>query len=202
MFFEYEPNLPEQFFNGKDLKPGYISSPIPIGGLQLQYERKATPNIKRETKQGTRTTPGQSALYIYKDPTVAATEAATQATLKVFQDQAAEAANYRTETMKIAEQAKSERTAAEKMMEDYRNMLIQEADTKRAAQEQADIALRTSEANRAMSGRAPNLQIAAASQTPQTAGTQPFKRRRLQMMQPGSQTLSGLNIGTSNLLNI
>jgi amino acid permease len=56
--------------------------------------------------------------------------------------------------------------------------------------------------NLAMSQRTPNLQISPASQTPQTAGTQPFKRRKLQMMQPGSQILSGLNIGTSNLLNI
>ena len=191
------PALPEKFFNGKDLKPGYISSATPITGLQLQYEREATPDRRRANKHGGYTIPGQPGLYIYKDPA----KVAEERTLAIFEKQAAEAEAYRTETMKIAEQAKSERTAAEKMMEDYRNMLIQEADTKRAAQEQADIALRTSTANLAMSGRTPNLQIAPASQTPQTAGTQPFKRRRL-MMQSVSPLSSSLNIGLSNALNI
>ena len=192
------PALPEKFFNGKDLKPGYISSATPITGLQLQYEREAIPDRRRQTPQGGGyTVKGKPGLYVYKDPATVAEER----TLEIFKEQAADAKAYRTETMKIAEQAKSERTAAEKMMEDYRNMLIQEADTKRAAQEQADIALRTSTANLAMSGRTPNLQIAPASQTPQTAGTQPFKRRRL-MMQSVSPLSSSLNIGLSNALNI
>ena len=196
---KYKIALPEKYFDGSKLKPGYIRTGAPIEGLALEYSDPGRKPLTGYVKGQKKTfVSGTNPFYIYKDPA----KVAEERTLALFQQQAEEAAAYRTETMKIAEQAKSERTAAEKMMSDYRDMLIQEADTKRAAQEQADIALRTSEANRAMSGRAPNLQIAAASQTPQTAGTQPFKRRKLQMMQPGSQTLSGLNIGTSNLLNI
>ena len=193
------PALPSEYFKKSgQLKPGYIKTSAPIEGLDLLYEQKG--RAPRQVVQGKNLNliKGVSPFYIYQNPTAAATEA----TLKLFKEQSAEAEAYRTETMKIAEQAKSERTAAEKMMEDYRNMLMQEADAKKAAQEQADIALRTSTANLAMSQRTPNLQISPASQTPQTAGTQPFKRRRLQMMQPGSQTLSGLNIGTFNTLNI
>jgi hypothetical protein len=195
---QFKTVLPKEYFNGYKLKPGYIRTGAPIEGLALEY---SDPGRKPLTgyRQGQKTTfvGGTNPFYIYKDPA----KVAEERTLALFQQQAAEAEAYRTETMKIAEQAKSERTAAEKMMEDYRNMLIQEADAKRAAQEQADVALRTSTANLAMSGRAPNLQIASASQTPQTAGTQPFKRRRL-MMDSASPLSSSLNIGLSNSLNI
>jgi hypothetical protein len=77
------------------------------------------------------------------------------------------------------------------------------AEEARKLQEQMQIrGQATLAANMAMSQRTPNLQISPASQTPETAGTQPFKRRRLQMMQPGQQVASGLNIGTSNFLNV
>jgi len=94
-----------------------------------------------------------------------------------------------------------EKSAVAKMQEEYTASLKAEADAKRQAQEEAELALRTSEANRMRAGQVPNLQIQPASQTPRTGGTQPFKRRRL-MIDSASPLSSSLNIGLSNALNI
>ena len=106
-----------------------------------------------------------------------------------------EAQAYRAEAdAKLAE--------AQKMLDTFK---IEQNRAEEARKLQEEMMIKSQAAmasNLAMSQRTPNLQISPASQTPQTAGTQPFKRRRLQMMQPGTQTLSGLNIGTSNTLNI
>ena len=195
---QFKTVLPKKYFDGDKLKTGYIRTGAPIEGLALEYSDPGRKPITGPI-QGKQQTfvKGTNPFYIYKDPA----KVAEERTAAFFDKERSDAEAYRTETLRIANEAKADRSAVQTMMDDYRNMLIQEADTKRAAQEQADIALRTSTANLAMSGRAPNLQIASASQTPQTAGTQPFKRRRL-MMDSASPLSSSLNIGLSNSLNI
>ena len=99
----------------------------------------------------------------------------------------------------IAEQLKiiqSEKSSVSKLMEDYRNMLIEEADAKRKAQEEQKVALQTARANAARSSVGSNLQIQfgggvrpfSGGFTPRSSGTGQFKRR--------------LNIGQSNMVNI
>jgi hypothetical protein len=106
------------------------------------------------------------------------------------------------ESVAYRAEADTKLAEAQKMLDDFK-IEQNRAEEARKLQEQMMIKSQAAMAsNLAMSQRTPNLQISPASQTPQTAGTQPFKRRKLQMMQPGSQILSGLNIGTSNLLNI
>jgi len=106
------------------------------------------------------------------------------------------------ESVAYRAEADTKLAEAQKMLDDFK-IEQNRAEEARKLQEQMMIRSQAAMAsNLAMSQRTPNLQISPASQTPQTAGTQPFKRRKLQMMQPGSQALSGLNIGTSNLLNI
>ena len=55
--------------------------------------------------------------------------------------------------------------------------------------------------NQARSGQVANLQIQPASSTPKTAGTQTFKKRRIASNRK-QQLTSGINLGTSSLLNI
>ena len=99
----------------------------------------------------------------------------------------------------IAEQLKiiqCEKSSVSKLMEDYRNMLIEEADAKRKAQEEQKVALQTARANAARSSVGSNLQIQfgggvrpfSGGFTPRSSGTGQFKRR--------------LNIGQSNMVNI
>ena len=60
----------------------------------------------------------------------------------------------------------------------------------------------TMAANMSRSGRQANLQIAPASGTPQTAGTQTFRRRGAQFAPVGA-LLGGLNIGSQlSTLNV
>lgn len=75
-------------------------------------------------------------------------------------------------------QIQSEKSAVSKMTEDYTAMLQKEADRRVKAQEKARISAATSAANQARQGQTANLQIQPASSTPQTAGTQAFKRRK------------------------
>lgn len=60
----------------------------------------------------------------------------------------------------------------------------------------------TAAANMARSQMTPNLQIQPASGTPQTAGTQVFKRRKGPQPSTGGTTLSALNIATPSTLNV
>ena len=56
-------------------------------------------------------------------------------------------------------------------------------------------------ANQSRSGQTANLQIQPASSTPKTAGTQTFKKRSIASNRK-QQLTSGINLGTSSLLNI
>ena len=68
---------------------------------------------------------------------------------------------------------------------------------KLAIQSQATLA-----ANMARSQQTPNLQIQPASGTPQTAGTQGFRRRQTTTTSNRSTALGSLNINSSNLMNV
>ena len=164
--------LPSKYFKGGKLKSGYIKTAAPIEGLDLQYKYKGTEPVfgyfKGVKKQ---LVAGDSPFYIYKEP-VAAAKAATK---KIFDDQSKQVAASLAETMKIADQAKADKSAAQQMIENYTKMMEDEAAAKKAAQEEAAAALKISEANKAKAALTPNLQIAPAAQAPQTAGTQAFK---------------------------
>jgi len=107
----------------------------------------------------------------------------------------AEAKRYREESeAKLAE--------AQKLLDDFKIEQNKDAEARKLQEQMAIRAQGTLASNLAMSQRQPSLQLSPASQTPQIAGTQPFKRRRPQVMTPGSQVTSGLNIGSANLLNV
>ena len=77
------------------------------------------------------------------------------------------------------------------------------ADEARKLQEKLAIQSQaTAASNMARSQMAPNLQIQPASGTPQTAGTQGFKRRQPIQMLNKTGGLTSLNIQTPSTLNI
>jgi len=123
---------------------------------------------------------GQRAEYdtykVYKsDPTagnLARKQQEYAAQLQSSADAAAEA------NRKQLLQIQGEKSAVSKMTQEYTAMLQKQADAEAAALEKARVSAATSAANQARQGQTANLQIQPASSTPQTAGTQPFKRRR------------------------
>ena len=106
------------------------------------------------------------------------------------------------EAQKYREESEAKLADAQKLLDDFKIEQNKAAEAKKLQEQMAIRAQGTLASNLAMSQRQPSLQLSPASQTPQTAGTQPFKRRRLQVMTPGSQVTSGLNIGSANLLNV
>jgi len=99
----------------------------------------------------------------------------------------------------IAEQLKiikGEKGAVSRLMEDYRNMLIKEADAKRKAQEEQKVALQTARANAARSTMGSNLQIQFGG------GVRPFSGGSMQRRSGTGQFKRRLNIGQSNMVNI
>ena len=106
------------------------------------------------------------------------------------------------EAKKYREESEAKLAEAQKLLDDFKIEQNKAAEAKKLQEQMAVRAQGTLASNLAMSQRKPSLQLSPASQTPQTAGTQPFKRRRLQVMTPGSQVTSGLNIGSANLLNV
>ena len=121
-----------------------------------------------------------------------------QARLAGIQQQA-----YETQQADIASQLKivqGEKSAVSKMMEDYSNMLIAEAEAKKKAQEEERIALQTARANTAMAGRSGALQIQGAGATPRTSGTQQFRRRISQF--GATSPYKGLSTIQSGMVNV
>tara|TARA_A100001201_G_C4005865_1_gene175996 strand:- start:65 stop:595 length:531 start_codon:yes stop_codon:yes gene_type:complete len=83
----------------------------------------------------------------------------------------------------IAEQLKilqSEKSSLAKAQESYSNMLIQEANRRKEAEEKARLEAQSLKINQGMANRSGVLQIRPASSTPRTAGTEGFKRRAQQ----------------------
>ena len=103
----------------------------------------------------------------------------------------------------IARQLKiiqEEKSAVSKMMTDYSDMLIREAEARKKAQEEERLALRTDRANLARAGKAGSLQIQPAGSTPRTAGTQQFRRRAVQF--GGGTPYTGLSQISSGMVNV
>ena len=119
-----------------------------------------------------------------------------------FQKQLADQASAtQADIAKQLQIVQQEKSAVAKMQEDYAASLMAEADAKRQAQEEAELALRTSQANKMRAGQQANLQIQPAGQIPRTAGTQRFKMRG-QFPTTRQALTSGLNIGQSKSLNL
>lgn len=146
---------------------------------------------------------GQKAEYdthnVYQsDPTagnLARQQQQYAAELQASSDAAAEA------NRKQLLQIQSEKSAVSKMTQDYTAMLQKEADARAAAQEKARVSAATSAANQARQGQTANLQIQPASSTPQTAGTQSFKRRKDQF-KITKPAYSALSISQSGMVNV
>ena len=120
------------------------------------------------------------------------------------QFQAQQAAITQATQADIAKQlqiVQQDESAVAKMQKEYAASLKAEADAKRKAQKEQQLALATAQANQARAGRQANLQIQPAGQTPRTAGTQRFKMRGI-MPTAKKALASGLNIGQSNSLNL
>ena len=94
----------------------------------------------------------------------------------------------------------NEKSAVSKMQEEYTNMLLAEAERKKAAEEQAKRDLQTQRANQAMAGRSGDLQIQGASTTPRVGGTQQFRRRVIQ--QGTVSPYKGLSTIQSGMVNV
>ena len=110
---------------------------------------------------------------------------------------------FKSQQADIAKQLKivqGEKSAVSKMMADYSNMLIAEAQRKKEAEEQAARDLQTQRANQAMAGRSGSLQIQPAGSTPRTAGTQQFRRRAVQF--GGGTPYTGLSQISSGMVNV
>ena len=177
---------------------------------RLESEGKANPYQKQIQVGTAAAKSGMQGKPIYRDnpyyvspdelqKRVEKSQAENQA---LFRQQLADQASAtQADIAKQLQIVQEEKSAVAKMQEEYTASLKAEADAKRQAQEEAELALRTSQANQMRAGQAPNLQIQPASQTPRTGGTQPFKRRRL-MIDSASPLSSSLNIGLSNALNI
>jgi len=105
----------------------------------------------------------------------------------------------------LTEQAKAYRTQAEQQLS-AADLRIKELENQELqAQKARDLQQRfaiTAAANQTRGAQTANLQIAPASATPMTAGTQSFKRRPRQFMRPIGQTAGKLTVPTSNVLNI
>lgn len=99
----------------------------------------------------------------------------------------AEAQNYMQQADAILNQFRIDQSKAEEARKLQEQMFIQS---------QA-----TAAANMARSQMAPNLQIQPASGTPETAGTQGFKRRQ-NLFPMAAKGLSSLNIQTPSTLNV
>ena len=135
------------------------------------------------------------------DPGLKIRQDLTQQQQQFQSQQAAITQATQSDIAKQLQIVQQEKSAVAKMQEEYAASLKAEADAKRKAQEEQQLALATAQANQARAGRQANLQIQPAGQTPRTAGTQRFKLRGI-MPTAKKALASGLNIGQSNSLNL
>ena len=105
----------------------------------------------------------------------------------------------------LTEQSQAYRAQSEEQLAAANAKIAELSDTQLQAQKAKELQQRfaiTAAANQARGAQTANLQIAPASATPMTGGTQSFKRRPRQFMRPIGQTTSKLTVPTSNVLNI
>ena len=112
--------------------------------------------------------------------------------------------DYASQIQALNEQAQSYRTQAEQIIAqgDAKVKELENADLQRqkAAELQNRLTIQA-QTSQARGQAAPNLRIAQASQPPQTAGTQAFKRRDKMSLAP-IQSTAGINVPSGSVLNI
>ena len=178
-------------YSGVKVSPG---GEVPKGKTLI-----GTEYIPATTYQRNRPARPAQTLYIYGDTQQ---QAAPAAASPAPSSPSPQQVQLTAESQKYREEADAKLAEAQKLLDDFKIEQNKAAEAKKLQEQMAIRAQGTLASNLAMSQRKPSLQLSPASQTPQTAGTQPFKRRRLQVMTPGSQVTSGLNIGSANLLNV
>jgi hypothetical protein len=186
-----------QIFGGMPGK-GYQSTPSYFGQKPAgTYRVKKTSGAGRD---GLRVSYSKAPYYKSgeQDPKYAEMAKQQQAYQQQLQ---ATAAKTQADVAKQLKIVQSEKSAVSKMTQEYIAMLQKEADAKAKAEEEARVSAATSAANQARQGQTANLQIQPASSTPKTAGTQTFKKRSIASNRK-QQLTSGINLGTSSLLNI
>ena len=87
-----------------------------------------------------------------------------------------------------------------RMMDEYRKMMQEEEERRKLAAEEQKMTLQTARANRMREGSAASLQIQPAGSTPDTAGTQRFRRRASQFGTGSPYT--GLSTISSGMVNV
>ena len=184
------------------LKEGYISSRTPLhsGYGKPEYSQKPTGDkygrIGKDS-YGYIKGSGSAGLYIYKDPNfqkpapAAPAPAAPAPLMPTISD---DSKKYRAETEKLLKEAQETR-------DQFKADQEAAAKAKEIAEQTRVRNFAIQSANQARSGQTANLQIQPASSTPKTAGTQAFKKRRIASNRK-QQLTSGINLGTSSLLNI
>ena len=186
-----------QIFGGMPGK-GYQSTPSYFGQKPAgTYRVKKTSGAGRD---GLRVSYSKAPYYKSgeQDPKYAEMAKQQQAYQQQLQ---ATAAKTQADVAKQLKIVQSEKSAVSKMTQEYTAMLQEEADRRVKAQEEARVSAATSAANQARQGQAANLQIQPASSTPQTAGTQAFKRRKDQF-KITKPAYSGLSISQSGMVNV
>ena len=185
---------PEEYYDFKDgnpvLKQGYSTSGA-IGGSEKVHTIKGSPNKYQRWgggKDSYKWTGGTPDINIYKLP---GQQAAPE-------PDAAPAASAPAPLMPQISAASQQYRAEFQALSD--KIAKQQADFN-ASQAAAAKAKAIAAANQSRSGQTANLQIQPASSTPKTAGTQTFKKRRIASNRK-QQLTSGINLGTSSLLNI
>ena len=190
-----------KFFE-KFLQPEYTKDNPPPGKIFSGYKQEdfIQRGLSSKSANYGRTQTRQVPVFI-DDPGLAIRQDLTQQQQQFQAQQAAITQATQSDIAKQLQIVQQERSAVAKMQEEYAASLKAKADADRKAQEEAQLALRTSQANQARAGRQANLQIQPAGQTPRTAGTQRFKMRGI-MPTAKKALASGLNIGQSNSLNL
>jgi hypothetical protein len=202
----YNKGAYDKYFKDGQLKQGYSTSGA-IGGSKKVFSY--TSRGKMAGTKDARYRKPSSTFEIYKLPGQPAApkkkakqEAPVQqAATPVQPSQASQ--DFRRESQALLDQARAER---EKFAIDQANAAkaaaAQRARDEAARVERERIATLTAAArsgNERIAARSANLQIQPASTTPQTAGTQPFKRRKLQFNAPN---YGGVGSIMSGILNI
>jgi len=184
------------------LQPKYTKDNPPPGKIFSGYKQEdfVQRGLSSKSANYGRTQTRQVPVFI-DDPGLAIRQDLTQQQQQFQAQQAAITQATQSDIAKQLQIVQQERSAVAKMQEEYAASLKAKADADRKAQEEAQLALATAQANQARAGRQANLQIQPAGQTPRTAGTQRFKMRGI-MPTAKKALASGLNIGQSNSLNL
>ena len=105
----------------------------------------------------------------------------------------------------LTKEAQEYRAQAEKTIGEAQAKIAELSNEELQRQKAAELQNRLSiqaQANAARGAMAPSLKIATGSQSPQTAGTQAFRRRKDQFAPAPIQSTAGINVPTGSVLNI